>query len=199
MTPRLRLAALPFAFAIAACSQAAPDSGAASATSAAAPAAPAATSAPVSAEIAATPAVASAAAPAAADPLAATLPRVTVHKSPTCGCCTLWVDHLRGAGFAVDVVETPDLEPIRKQVGVPVGKASCHTAQVDGYFVEGHVPADDVKRLLAERPDARGLTAPGMPLGSPGMEVPSGATPAYSVLLVAKDGTTSEFARHGSD
>jgi hypothetical protein len=124
------------------------------------------------------------------------LPRVRVHKSPTCGCCSAWVQHMQLAGFAVEVVETDDLEPVRKRVGVPVGKASCHTAEVDGYFVEGHVPADDVKRLLRERPAARGLTVPGMPVGSPGMEVPSGETQPYAVLLVGEDGGTSEFARH---
>jgi len=107
-----------------------------------------------------------------------------VAVCPNCGCCGGWVAHMEAAGFAVDVVETDDLEPLRKQVGVPTGKASCHTAQVDGYFVEGLVPADDVKRLLREHPSARGITAPGMPMGSPGMEVSSGATPTYTVLLV---------------
>jgi hypothetical protein len=192
MTTRLRFAALPLALAVAACTQAAPP---AADTAAAAPSATAAAQAVRADEAApvATPT------PADRSPVATTLPRVVVHKSPTCGCCSLWVQHMQHAGFAVDVVETDDLESVRRHVGVPVGKASCHTAQVDGYFVEGHVPADDVKRLLAERPAARGLTAPGMPAGSPGMEVPSGATPGYSVLLVATDGTTREFARHGSD
>src|SRR5688572_10565946 len=91
-----------------------------------------------------------------------------VAVCPNCGCCGGWVAHMEAAGFAVDVVETDDLEPLRKQVGVPTGKASCHTAQVDGYFVEGLVPADDVKRLLREHPSARGITAPGMPIGVAG-------------------------------
>lgn len=125
------------------------------------------------------------------------LPRVTVHKSPTCGCCSAWVEHMRGAGFEVDVVDTEDLETIRKAVGVPAGKASCHTAQVDGYFVEGHVPAADVVRLLRERPAAKGLTVPGMPIGSPGMEIPSGLVQPYSVLLVGEGGSTREYSRHG--
>jgi hypothetical protein len=125
------------------------------------------------------------------------LPRLTVHKSPTCGCCSAWVGHMREAGFEVDVVETHDLESIRKAVGVPAGKASCHTAQVDGYFVEGHVPAADVMRLLRERPEAKGLTVPGMPIGSPGMEIPSGLVQPYSVLLVGDGGSTREYSRHG--
>lgn len=127
----------------------------------------------------------------------AALPRVTVHKSPTCGCCKLWVEHLQHAGFSVQVVESDDLAPIKAQVGVPPGRGSCHTAQVAGYFVEGHVPADDIVRLLTERPDARGLALPGMPMGSPGMEVPSGEIQPYTVELVAKDGNTTAFSHHG--
>ena len=125
------------------------------------------------------------------------LPLVTVHKSPTCGCCKLWVTHLQHAGFPVQVVEAEDLTPIKAQVGVPPGRGSCHTAQVDGYFVEGHVPADDIVRLLTERPDARGLALPGMPVGSLGMEVSSGAGEPYTVQLVARDGTTTAFSHHG--
>lgn len=123
--------------------------------------------------------------------------QMVVHKTPTCGCCGEWVDHLREAGFAVEVRETSNLAPVKEKVGVPYGMGSCHTAEVEGYFVEGHVPAEDVKRLLAERPEAKGLTVPGMPLGSPGMEVPSGEVEAYEVLLVRPDGTTEVFARHG--
>ena len=137
-------------------------------------------------------------APAAATPanLSTSLPLVIVHKSPTCGCCGAWVEHMRGAGFEVEVRDTDDLNPIKKGLGVPADKASCHTAQVGGYFVEGHVPADDVKRLLTEHPDARGLAVPGMPPGSPGMEVPAGREQPYSVDLVARDGTSSSFAQH---
>jgi hypothetical protein len=149
---------------------------------------------------AATPAVAqapSAGPPPAADAAALSLPLVVVNKAPTCGCCGAWVDHMRQAGFTVEVRNFEDLNPIKERLGVPYGKGSCHTAEVAGYFVEGHVPADDVKRLLHERPVAKGLTVPGMPLGSPGMEVPDGSVQPYVVELVARDGTTSEFARHG--
>lgn len=137
------------------------------------------------------------AAPKAAASPVERLPLVVVHKSPTCGCCTLWVEHMRRAGFPVDVREAPDVAPVKRRVGVPAGKDSCHTATVGGYFVEGHVPAADVKRLLAEQPDATGLAVPGMPLGSPGMEVPGGQTRPYAVELVKRDGSTEVFSRHG--
>lgn len=127
----------------------------------------------------------------------AVLPTVTVHKSPTCGCCTSWVEHLRKAGFPVQVVENEDVNPIKIEVGVPPGRGSCHTALVAGYFVEGHVPVDDILRLLKERPEARGLALPGMPAGSPGMELPSGYVQPYTVQLVARDGSTSAFSHHG--
>ncbi|WP_407351556.1 DUF411 domain-containing protein [Luteimonas sp. R10] len=136
---------------------------------------------------------------AAAGIAANALPPVVVHKSPVCGCCTHWVDHLRQSGFEVEVRGVDDLGPVKTRVGVPPGKGSCHTAEVAGYFVEGHVPAGDIRRLLAERPDARGLTLPGMPLGSPGMEVPDGTVQPYAVELVAHDGTTGVFARHGGE
>jgi len=127
---------------------------------------------------------------------AAALPLVVVHKSPSCGCCGSWVEHMRKAGFEVQVRDSDDLGPIKELVGVPPGKGSCHTAEVGGYFVEGHVPAGDIKRLLAQKPDARGLAVPGMPLGSPGMEMPDGTTQPYTVELVARDGSTSAFAQH---
>lgn len=136
------------------------------------------------------PAVAAAAPPAA-------LPRMIVTKSPSCGCCGSWVEHARRAGFPVEVRDVDNPLPTKERLGVPYGKGSCHTAEVGGYFVEGHVPLEDVKRLLAERPDARGLTVPGMPAGSPGMETPDGHVRPYVVELVARDGTTSEYARHG--
>nr|WP_174887987.1 DUF411 domain-containing protein [Lysobacter oculi] len=123
-------------------------------------------------------------------------PRMVVHKSASCGCCGLWVDHMRAAGFAVEVRNTDDLNPLKERVGVPYGKGSCHTAEVNGYFVEGHVPAADVKRLIAEKPDAKGLVLPGMPAGSPGMELPDGTTETYMVELVNQDGSVTEFARH---
>lgn len=124
------------------------------------------------------------------------LPVVLVHKSATCGCCGAWVDHMRAAGFRVDVRDVDNLDAVKTRVGVPFGKGSCHTAEVGGYFVEGHVPAQDIKRLLAEKPDARGLVVPGMPAGSPGMEMPDGRVEPYVVELVAHDGTTSAFAHH---
>ncbi len=127
----------------------------------------------------------------------AALPNVVVHKSPSCGCCGAWVDHLRTAGFAVEVRDADNLEPVKSRLGVPYGKGSCHTAEVDGYFIEGHVPAGDIKRLLVERPDVRGLTLPGMPIGSPGMESPDGRVQAYTVEAVAEDGSTQAYARHG--
>ena len=125
------------------------------------------------------------------------LPRMLVTKSPTCGCCHLWVEHMRKAGFQIEVRDVDDINLVKQRVGVPYGKGSCHTAEVNGYFIEGHVPAADVKRLLAEQPDAKGLVVPGMPAGSPGMEMPDGRLQPYVVELVAGDGSTSEFARHG--
>ena len=124
------------------------------------------------------------------------LPLALVHKSPTCGCCGLWVDHLKEAGFPVEVRNTEDVTPVKQRLGVPYGKGSCHTAEIAGYFIEGHVPAEDIKRLLAEKPDAKGLVLPGMPMGSPGMEGPEGTARPYTVELVARDGTTSSFSQH---
>jgi hypothetical protein len=123
-------------------------------------------------------------------------PLITVFKNESCGCCKLWVTHLENAGFAAQVHDIDNLGPIKERAGVPYGLGSCHTAEVGGYFVEGHVPAEDIERLLREKPDAKGLTVPGMPAGSPGMEVPSHQVQAYDVLLVAKDGTTSIYAHH---
>lgn len=120
-----------------------------------------------------------------------------VHKNPSCGCCELWVEHLRKAGYRVEVRDEEDLNAVKERLGVPYGKGSCHTAEVGGYIVEGHVPVEDIKRLLAEKPDARGLVLPGMPLGSPGMEVPDGTVQPYTVELVQRDGTTVAFAEHG--
>ena len=125
-----------------------------------------------------------------------TLPAVLVHKDPNCGCCTGWVEHLRRHGFQVAVNETSDLEPIRKRLGVPAGKGSCHTAEVGRYVVEGHVPAADIKRLIALRDDSRGLVLPGMPIGSPGMEMPDGRVQRYTVERVDAGGVTHPFATH---
>ncbi|MEO5827806.1 MAG: DUF411 domain-containing protein [Luteimonas sp.] len=125
------------------------------------------------------------------------LPLVIVHKTASCGCCGLWVEHMRQAGFPVEVRNLDDVTPVKQRVGVPLGKGSCHTAEVGGYFVEGHVPADDVKRLLAEKPVAKGLVLPGMPAGSPGMETADGRVQPYVVELVGEDGSTVAFAQHG--
>lgn len=124
-------------------------------------------------------------------------PNIVVHKSPSCGCCGSWVEHMRKAGFSVDVRDADNLEPVKKRLGIPYGKGSCHTAEVGGYFAEGHVPAEDIKRLLAERPASKGLTLPGMPAGSPGMEMPDGHIDPYTVELVNPDGSTRPFSRHG--
>lgn len=131
-------------------------------------------------------------------PANANAPRMIVHKSASCGCCGLWVNHMRDAGFAVEERNTDDLNPLKERVGVPYGKGSCHTAEVAGYFIEGHVPASEVKRLLAEKPDAKGLVLPGMPMGSPGMESPDGRAQAYTVELVGRDGATTAFAEHAA-
>lgn len=132
--------------------------------------------------------------PVAATP--ATLPLIRVHKSASCGCCGVWVDHVRAAGFPVEIHDTEDMMTVKDRLGVPEPMMSCHTAEVDGYFVEGHVPAGDIKRLLAEKPKARGIAVPGMPLGSPGMEMPDGRTQPYEVALVADDGSSATFAHH---
>lgn len=124
-------------------------------------------------------------------------PQVVVYKSASCDCCKRWVQQLRNAGFSVQPKNVEDRNPVKSRLGVPAGMGSCHTAEVGGYFVEGHVPVEDIQRLLATRPDAKGLAVPGMPTGSPGMEVPSGEVKPYQVLLVSRDGTTSVFARHG--
>ncbi len=111
---------------------------------------------------------------------------ILVHKDPNCSCCSGWVRHLKDAGFAVTVEETTDLRPVRKRLGVPADLAACHTAEVDGYVLEGHVPAAAVRRLLEKRPTAIGLAVPGMPAGSPGME---GGTPQrYEVVLFGTTG-----------
>jgi len=121
---------------------------------------------------------------------------ITIYKSPTCGCCARWVDHVRAAGFATTIHDTPDMDPIKAKYGVPKALQSCHTALVDGYVVEGHVPAADVLRLLRERPKVKGLAVPQMPAGSPGMEM-GGAADPYDVIAFAADGkTTRVFAHH---
>ncbi|MBI5131551.1 MAG: DUF411 domain-containing protein [Rhodopseudomonas palustris] len=119
-------------------------------------------------------------------PARAEVPVVLVHKDPDCGCCGGWVKHVRAAGFAVTVEETVDLNAIRKRLRVPPALAACHTAEISGYAIEGHVPAEAIKWLLETRPVALGLAVPGMPAGSPGME---GGTPRpYDVVLFTAGG-----------
>lgn len=122
-------------------------------------------------------------------------PSVTVYKSPTCGCCEKWVSHLRDAGLEVTAIDVSDMQQIKADHGVPQQLSSCHTALVDGYVVEGHVPAGDVLRLLEERPQVTGLTLPGMPIGSPGMEGPN--PESYVVYAFEANGSTRQFASHG--
>ena len=130
--------------------------------------------------------------PASAD----ALPEVVVHRDPSCGCCGAWADHLRRAGFPVNIIETGTLNAVKRRLGVPADLASCHTAEVAGYVIEGHVPAGAIQRLLAERPQAAGLAVPGMPIGSPGME--GGASDTYEVLLFGRQGRRV-FARYQGD
>lgn len=127
---------------------------------------------------------------------AADLPSVTVYKSPTCGCCGDWVTHLRDNGFPVEVKARANLRPVKQQLGVPDALASCHTAVVGNYVVEGHVPAAQVKRLLRETPDLRGISVPGMPVGSPGMERGDRVEP-YAVVGFSPSGDTTVVARYG--
>lgn len=122
-------------------------------------------------------------------------PAIAVYKNAYCGCCKVWIDHLRDEGFQVEAHDVENLQPLKEEVGVPFGMGSCHTAKVGGYFVEGHVPAADISRLLREKPKAKGLTVPGMPIGSPGMEQGDRVDP-YEVHLVHEDGTTSVYAKH---
>ena len=120
--------------------------------------------------------------------------QLTVMKSPYCGCCAKWIEHVQQHGFTVKVVDTEDMASVKKRLGVPDRLASCHTTMAGGYFIEGHVPAADIKRLLAQKPKATGIAVPGMPAGSPGMEA-AGKEP-YATVLVRADGTTGIFARH---
>ncbi len=124
--------------------------------------------------------------------------KVTVYKSPTCGCCGAWVNHLRTDGFDVTVINENDLAARKTELGVTPDMGSCHTAVVDGYVIEGHVPAADIRRLLKEHPLARGLAVPGMPAGSPGMEMGSRHDP-YTVWLLADGAEPRAFAQHGGD
>lgn len=120
-------------------------------------------------------------------------PEILVYKSPTCGCCRLWVDHIVEAGFQPTIRDVENLAPLKAELGIPMPLQSCHTALVGGYLLEGHVPADLALKLLTDRPEALGLAVPGMPMGSPGMEGPR--KDAYDVILFSRDGGTSVYAR----
>ena len=120
-----------------------------------------------------------------------------VYKDPECGCCGAWVDHLKAAGFAVTVEPRADLSQLKKQLGVPDDLTSCHTGVIDGYAIEGHVPAADIKRFVAAHPKAKGLAVPGMPANSPGMEMEGEPNERYTVWQFTADGKRSAFAVHG--
>jgi hypothetical protein len=122
-------------------------------------------------------------------------PVITVYKDPSCGCCKRWVKHLTKNGFVVTAHDVQDMAEIKRTMNVPNALEACHTAIVDRYVVEGHVPAAVIKKLLAEKPAILGIAVPGMPAGSPGMEVASGATEHYDVLAFDRDGKTRVYAR----
>lgn len=125
-------------------------------------------------------------------------PLLVVHKTPWCGCCTAWAEQAEAAGFAIELRDHEDLVPVKQALGVPFSQASCHTTEVEGLFVEGHVPFEQVHRLLAERPEGvLGIAVPGMPLGSPGME--ADVQHAYSVNLVHADGRIEAWAHYPKD
>ncbi|HWS40872.1 MAG TPA: DUF411 domain-containing protein [Arenimonas sp.] len=119
---------------------------------------------------------------------------INVYKNQYCGCCHLWIEHLQQNGFKVTEHNVDSNAQLRESLGIPEKLGSCHTARINGYVIEGHVPAADIKRLLKEKPKAVGLAVPGMPAGSPGMESPN--PQPYNTLLVMKDGTTSVWAKH---
>ena len=123
------------------------------------------------------------------------LPSVHVYKTPTCGCCSKWVDHMRQAGFTVQAedVSQQALDAVKMKYGVPAAANSCHTARLAGYIVEGHIPADAVKKMLKERPKVIGIAVPGMPIGSPGMEIPGVRAQQYDVVSFDKTGATRVF------
>lgn len=121
---------------------------------------------------------------------------ITVYKSSTCGCCAKWVDHLRANGFETTVHDEEAMDRVKDRLGVPQALRSCHTALVDTYIVEGHVPASEIHRLLKQRPKIMGLAVPGMPAGTPGMAEPGSATGGYDVVAFQRDGAAQRFARY---
>jgi hypothetical protein len=121
-------------------------------------------------------------------------PTITVYKDPGCGCCKNWIEHLIKHGYRVDAKDTPGMTEVKRTLGVPDRLSACHTAVVNGYLIEGHVPAADIARLLKEKPKIAGLAVPGMPMGSPGMEGPR--VQHYQVLSFDKAGKTKVFASY---
>ena len=126
---------------------------------------------------------------------AETFSTIMVYKSPTCGCCTEWIKHLEENGFKVMSHNVQNMGKYKEKANLPSGMGSCHTAFVDGYAIEGHVPASDIKRMLTEKPAIRGIAVPGMPMGSPGMEY-GDRKDAYQTISYTKDGQKSVFASH---
>ncbi len=126
---------------------------------------------------------------------AAALPAVEAFRNPGCGCCEIWAAHMRRAGFSVTMLDDPELASRRTGLGVPEEISGCHTAVVGDYVIEGHVPPEDILSFLAAKPDARGLAVPGMPMGSPGMEMGGTADP-YDVLIFTTDGASKVYASH---
>jgi hypothetical protein len=121
-------------------------------------------------------------------------PTITVYKDPSCGCCKKWIEHLEKNGYRVDAKDSPDMPGIKRSLGVPEGLIACHTAIVNGYLIEGHVPAEDIDRLLKQKPKIAGVAVPGMPIGSPGMGGP--AVERYKVIAFDKKGRETVFASH---
>ncbi|MEZ5926465.1 MAG: DUF411 domain-containing protein [Hyphomicrobiaceae bacterium] len=121
---------------------------------------------------------------------------IKMYRQSGCSCCGKWAEHLRAAGHTVTIVEGEDMSLIKNQAGVPEALQSCHTAMVDGYVIEGHVPVADIDRILKERPKAKGIAVAGMPVGSPGMEAEDGATEPYDVMMFGGEGGEAVFASH---
>jgi hypothetical protein len=120
---------------------------------------------------------------------------ISVYKSPSCGCCSKWVDYMRARGFEAKVQDVENIGAIKTKLGVRPEYSSCHTSEVGGYVIEGHVPAEAVQRLLKERPKIAGLAVPNMPAGSPGMEMPDGRKEPYAILAFTSDGKTTVYER----
>ena len=122
-------------------------------------------------------------------------PQMTVYKDASCGCCMKWVEHLQANGFEVKALDVPDIDQVKRTYNVPASVSSCHTGIVNGYVVEGHVPADAVAKMLREKPAIAGIAVPGMPAGSPGMEVPGGRVQPYTIMAFDKGGKTTEYQK----